>query len=639
MEAIITNNCENNVSSGKKRVRIKDSIKHFEEVQEIKKKSRKQLSGHCYFEEKLRKKRIQEYNRELKEALKRRKLWKQFQKELEKEVKLTLIRSSGPEWWQEPSRNQISLTTCLGDVIKADKEEGVTGRTRQWLLDLGVSAHITPKEVRTCMKRSLLNPVDFLLEVHDVIAKSAEKKKGHLEKPFSLDERLLLSAVCVLQLPTLLTMLHYILPPTEPLSESTFVQELLYGDLNDESIRYASPYMEPLPFRNQDDFKAWAFDRVYKALLPSVIESIPKDQMSESVAVRKMSTTPMTLQVLSKIIPKLNNSIGNQSEDSSIPTVLWLMSHYVSNSHRSSSVITMFHQNSQETGRNSFSRQLTKKIKKSIRSQKQDFTDNPIQNQTLKINSKENSNLAHKDQEEFEFSNKQSDIPDCPTNNAKQQTMHSIINNVEVNKEDSSSKLSKHGKPQDSFIKKIGLQSVLNEIRAMPEDQQLQHAITVLANLGDPLAQLPRVYKLPSVKRWLELRQGKKRILTKQEKDELLSVSRKSWRSNVVGNMKEIPKVKCTKRQERLLTWDKKNWLTSEVTKELASYCSRLRTQKVVNARAFFQTMFNHYDHGSKLNRNFRDVYFTYLPAREADLKVFRPWKPDETMGSRDLQK
>lgn len=640
----------------------------------------KKWSGKTYFEEELRKIRIQEYQKDVEESIKKRNLWKAFQKELEKERRRDLIRTSGPEWWQEPSRKQICLVTSLGDVLTADYEEGVTGRTRQWLLDLGVTTRVTPKQVRACMKRSLLDPIDFLLETHCVILKSQlniKKKRGDLERPFSVNERLLLSAVCVLHLPTLLTMLHYILPPPKPYATEKHIQELLFGDLDDERVRYSTPYMEPIPFRNQSHFLNWAVDKVFRALLPSMIMSESLDEHKEELLSNKIPSMRMSLtsrhrqSVVNKKRATLRISENSNTGDS----ITWLITQCIAKRQITPSLYPFYEM---EDGRPKFySRQLTKlsvnkqlllpsfeendddtleKVSETASlhdvTSGQKLSTGTVHKNIAKL-SAALSNIETKTQLEREPNNYFGEMPKLGKIDVSESVFLREINNSQDllskgspgrstfdtpqvstrsnNKDDVLDKSEGECKSEEAAEDdRTELEKLWEEIAALPKKQQLQHALGVLRGLGDPLARLPKVHTIPTVLRWLELRQGKNRVLSKEARDELMRRSRGMWKLAPIKNDTGVPKVNCSKKVERMLTWDKKKWLGTEVTKAVGRYYTTVKQEKVDNTRTFFPTMLNHYDHGSKLNRDFRDVFFTYLPAREADTFVYKPWQPQD---------
>uniref|UniRef100_A0A1B6J5R0 DUF4771 domain-containing protein n=1 Tax=Homalodisca liturata TaxID=320908 RepID=A0A1B6J5R0_9HEMI len=616
----------------------------------------KKWSGKTYYEEEFRKLRLKEYMKEVNVAERKRHVWKQFKKEIEKDKIRDLIKGSGPEWWQEPSRKQICLVTSLCDVIKADHEEGVTGRTRQWLLDLGVTTRVTPGQVRSCMKRSLLNPEDFLLEVHAVILKSQMKKKrGNLQKPFSGNERLLLSAVCVLHLPVLLTMLHFILPPPKPFSEAKHIQEILFGDLEDERIRYSTPYMEPLPFRSKTQYHSWALDKVFMALLPSLLLDDSGNERS--------SLDP-TGRAISSMVGSFTgkDNVDNKSElaktvDSSV-SVGELISHCVS-----SHIDTLkSHLDEGSDTKRSFTRNISgtqvKHQRESYRTRfeggsgyfgtETSFVVNPELPDSNNIVNITDTYLSVRDDSNF-WSQPQLDstivqsfadlrlssgVVDSPDQLQEVEEQHMSVIFGENNLQTYTDRLS-HEDFQEQDLGYRELQKLCEEIRELPREKQLRSALKILSDLGDPLAQLPKLHKLPAIQRWLEIRRGKRRILSEEVKQTLLQTSRGMWKTAMTTQSTKGPKLDIPKREERLLTWDRKKWLNSQVKRELLNYNSRLRQEKVDNARYFFPAMLNHYDHGSKLNRNFRDLYFTYFPSREADIFPYRPWKPNEIKNSK----
>lgn len=61
------------------------------------------------------------------------------------------------------------------------------------------------------------------------------------------------------------------------------------------------------------------------------------------------------------------------------------------------------------------------------------------------------------------------------------------------------------------------IQAMLDSIAVTPVKKQLHYVICLLAEAGEPLALFPDIHRIPSVKRWFELRRGIKRSLTKKE--------------------------------------------------------------------------------------------------------------------------
>uniref|UniRef100_A0A1B6LCJ2 DUF4771 domain-containing protein n=1 Tax=Graphocephala atropunctata TaxID=36148 RepID=A0A1B6LCJ2_9HEMI len=623
-------------------------------------------SGKTYFEEEYRNIRDKQYMKELNIAEGKRRVWKQFQKEIQRDQRRDLMKNAGPPWWQEPSRKQICLVTSLGDVIKADHEEGVTGRTRQWLLDLGVTTRVTPQQVRSCMKKSLLNPVDFLLEVHSVILKSqSTKKKGDLRKPFTPNERLLLTAVCVIHLPVLLTMLHFLLPPPTPFSEVKHIQDALFGDLEDERIRYSTPYMEPLPFRSKAHYHNWALNTVFMALLPSLL----LDEYGN-----KRTSLDTTGRAISSMVESIVGQDNEENEFQGSGTYLSvseLLSHCVFTQRES--LKSPFEESSEAN--QSFNRKLSGQISKvkrhrssyqtqfegtsgyfvietpyatktspSVIPDKNNLDNIVDKNILLQEDSSRWNQLQPVSQVFLPSSSEENDTGniaglDSQTLYSREVVVERLIYERIIYETSGDSNLVDKLKFSfddllEQHLEQSNLQSLNDEIKELSQKTQLQSALKVLSELGDPLAQLPKLHTLPTIQRWVEIRRGKRRILSQKLKEELLRTSRGMWATASTAESVKGPKLDIPKTEERLLTWNKKKWLASQVKSEVQKFNSRLKQSKVDNSRYFFPAMLNHYDHGSKLNRNFRDLFFTYLPAREGDTFTYRPWKPNETRNS-----
>lgn len=171
---------------------------------------------------------------------------------------------------------------------------------------------------------------------------------------------------------------------------------------------------------------------------------------------------------------------------------------------------------------------------------------------------------------------------------------------------------------------------IRDEVKKQSVTNQLKVALKILAASGDPIANFPDLIKHPVIRRWYEIRRGIKRKLSEREKERLLTKSRRAWQNLISTTEDIIPPSITTLTSDQLakFTWDKRLWVKKQANLIRNEFNRELRQSLVDDARILYPTMYaNYYD--SKLNYNFRKVFFTYLPAKENDYFIFKPWKPE----------
>ncbi|XP_053685637.1 uncharacterized protein LOC128735167 [Sabethes cyaneus] len=157
--------------------------------------------------------------------------------ENERKMNKVLRRRSFPLWFQELSNEQVEAMNQLLFAIRDDLDEDTVFRCRRLVKNLGlypVCPKATFREALIMCRGNDLSFLWFLLELF-------YSKKG---TDYSNNERLLMSAMCHLDMMTTLRGLESVLPPVGP----------SYGrcELNKRkvpcwptSVRYCSPYLEP----------------------------------------------------------------------------------------------------------------------------------------------------------------------------------------------------------------------------------------------------------------------------------------------------------------------------------------------------------------------------------------------------------
>ncbi|XP_053671008.1 uncharacterized protein LOC128721294 [Anopheles nili] len=134
----------------------------------------------------------------------------------EKETKIFKILHdrTSPLWFQELTDKQCTLCDQLLDAIIDDTDERTFHRTQEILKNLGVYPSCPRRVLRTALILCNRNDISFvwiLLELH-FIRRPAKEVAGR-EKDYSINERLLLSAIAHLDMMTTLRGLEKVLPP------------------------------------------------------------------------------------------------------------------------------------------------------------------------------------------------------------------------------------------------------------------------------------------------------------------------------------------------------------------------------------------------------------------------------------------
>lgn len=151
-----------------------------------------------------------------------------------------LDRRSFPLWFQELSDRQVVATNLLLEAIRDDLDEDSVFRCRELIGGLGVYPLCPSKIFREALVMSRGNDLSFLwflLELH-------YSKNRRLD--YTNNERLIMSAICHLDMMTTLRGLESILPPPASKKKSCRPKR------SSESLgwptgaeHYCSPYLEP----------------------------------------------------------------------------------------------------------------------------------------------------------------------------------------------------------------------------------------------------------------------------------------------------------------------------------------------------------------------------------------------------------
>lgn len=148
-----------------------------------------------------------------------------------------------PLWFQELSDSQVEALNRLLEAIRDDIDEDTVLRCRGLIRCLGVYPLCPARIFREALIMSHGNDLSFLwflLELHY----SKNRRQG-----YSNNERLLMSAICHLDMMTTLRGLEGILPPCAPKKPNRARRSCESLGWPTDSRHYCSPYLEPIPVR------------------------------------------------------------------------------------------------------------------------------------------------------------------------------------------------------------------------------------------------------------------------------------------------------------------------------------------------------------------------------------------------------
>ncbi|XP_062562343.1 uncharacterized protein LOC134225919 [Armigeres subalbatus] len=144
-----------------------------------------------------------------------------------------------PLWFQELSDNQVESMNGLLEAIRDDIDEGTIVRCRESIRSLGVYPLCPANIFQEALIMSHANDLSFLwflLELHY----SKNRQQG-----YSNNERLLMSAICHLDMMTTLRGLESVLPPPVPRKKTRARRSCESLGWPTDARHYCSPYLEP----------------------------------------------------------------------------------------------------------------------------------------------------------------------------------------------------------------------------------------------------------------------------------------------------------------------------------------------------------------------------------------------------------
>ncbi|CAO1387733.1 unnamed protein product [Diamesa serratosioi] len=145
----------------------------------------------------------------------------------------------GPAWFQELSNNQIAAANNLFTALQDDSENCQLNKVNYVLSSIGL--HPLPKtsEIRTGIRFSRNNDLAFLWFLFETVYNACEVFGS--KKEYSLNERLILSSICHLDMMTTLRELDRLLPIAEKKAKTP-----LKKTSKCIKVKYSSPYEEPM---------------------------------------------------------------------------------------------------------------------------------------------------------------------------------------------------------------------------------------------------------------------------------------------------------------------------------------------------------------------------------------------------------
>lgn len=154
---------------------------------------------------------------------------------------MTYLRNQvGPSWFQELSKPQIAAADSLFTAVSDETEQCQYQRCREVLSSIGLSPLPKKSDVIAAIRFSRNNDLAFLWFLYKSFFHPCEDIATR--KCFSLNERLILSSICHLDMMTTLRELDRILPkPAVKLTKRTVISTPR------KPLTYECPYDEPVP--------------------------------------------------------------------------------------------------------------------------------------------------------------------------------------------------------------------------------------------------------------------------------------------------------------------------------------------------------------------------------------------------------
>ncbi|XP_014248218.1 uncharacterized protein LOC106665921 [Cimex lectularius] len=230
------------------------------------------------------------YKKNVKQSTENRKLYQEMQRVTKKVLINKVAQDAGPDWFQDLSFEQMDLVNDLQRRMLSDLERKSIDEVQEFFHKLGIIPYVDGTEVWRALKQSEGDPIRFLFSIQKVISareqEEFEKEYSYLEEhnmpraSFSVNERLILSAVFHYHFPLFTEQLKKLLP-AKP--EKSYV---LWGKKKPKpKMTYESPYLEPMPINEMCWYEEKAERDLEKKVLKKMKEHgspiVKKDRFSK----------------------------------------------------------------------------------------------------------------------------------------------------------------------------------------------------------------------------------------------------------------------------------------------------------------------------------------------------------------------
>ncbi|XP_008206836.1 uncharacterized protein LOC103316198 isoform X1 [Nasonia vitripennis] len=152
---------------------------------------------------------------------------------------------------------------------------------------------------------------------------------------------------------------------------------------------------------------------------------------------------------------------------------------------------------------------------------------------------------------------------------------------------------------------------------------RMRRELDNMTNEGFVSLKLPDYHKIPQLSYWISYR-VRGMCFTEKYKKELMENSIKIWNAKAHRAKNEIRAeyLKIAKKDRDKIDFNRARHWKRKIRRMKSQFYENLRQGTVNTGSELWRTM----EFGKFPNLLFKQAYFTYLPAKEADAYVFRPW-------------
>ncbi|CAH1737165.1 unnamed protein product [Aphis gossypii] len=201
-----------------------------------------------------------------------------------------------------------------------------------------------------------------------------------------------------------------------------------------------------------------------------------------------------------------------------------------------------------------------------------------------------------------------------PDNTSKKRESVKSLKNEAIDQSDTYKKI---------MQKKHIYDEILENMHKLPKWKKLKTVLDFLAILGDPIARLPCIIKLDTIRYWYKSRLNiNSSHLTEKQEAKLLESSKRLWKSprSKIMDKLSIPQSPFSNQEICVkLTWDRKKMALKKINEIKNSYTKRFKELALKNTREMYPT-FKTIHYKNKFNKDFKRIYYSYFPAKEGDI-------------------